>query len=92
MSTATRADAEPTLLPRHRWTSDEFHRLVDQGILREGSRAFLWDGEIIEPLARKRPHINAEKYLERLLFPLFPDDAWTLDQDSTLFLRDGYEP
>jgi len=93
MATASNAQQEASAsLRRLRWTSAEFHRLIDAGFIREGSGAFLWDGEIIEPMARKRPHINAEKYLERILNTLYPDDAWTVDQDSTLFLRDGCEP
>ncbi len=92
MATLLTSDTSTQTLPRYRWTSEEFKRIVDQGILREDSRAFLWDGEIYEPMARKRPHINADGYLLPLIHRLFPAELWTVDQDSTLFLDDGFEP
>ena len=42
--------------PRKRWTTAEFDHLIRSGVLREGSRAFLWDGEIIEPMSENPPH------------------------------------
>ncbi len=78
--------------PRRRWTTAEFRGLVDAGHLRDGSGTFLWDGEMIEPMPKKRPHINTERALLDILNGRFPNDRWTVDFDSPLELRDGFEP
>ncbi len=78
--------------PRRRLTTDEFHRLVESGALREGSRAFLWDGEMIEPMAEGPQHINVSENLREILSDLLPRQAWTVYQDRPLKLRDGFQP
>lgn len=94
--TATPSPPAPPPSPpahaRRRWTTEEFRRLVETGFLREGSGEFLWDGEIIEPMPKKRPHINTERVLRELLLARFPGDAWTVDFDSPLELAEGFEP
>ena len=80
------------VLSKGRLSTEAFHRLVREGSLREGSSAFLWDGEIFEPLPKNRPHINVEGDLRDLLAGPFPRDAWTIDVDSPLHLRDGFDP
>jgi Uma2 family endonuclease len=82
----------PTIGPRKRWTTAEFDRLVTEGYIREGSGSYLWNGEIIEPMAENRPHRNAVANLCRLLLALAPQDTWTVDQGTPIALRDGFKP
>ena len=93
MTTATLA-VQPSAHPfrRHRWSSAEFHRLIDAGFIREGSRTFLWDGEIVEPMPENPPHIHVVENLRDLLSDRYPRDAWAISQDKPLALRDGFEP
>ena len=78
-------------MPR-RWTGDEFDRLMEQGFIREGSKTFLWDGEIIEPMAEDRPHINAIFYLFRIFLSRFPDAEWMTNIGTPIDLMEGYRP
>jgi Uma2 family endonuclease len=78
--------------PPKRWTIAEFDALVRGGHIREGSSTYLWDGEIIEPMAEKPPHLNAVANLFRLLIQRLPDDAWTLNQNAPVELDEGYKP
>lgn len=93
----TTAIAPPTATPpapplRRRWTTAEFHRMIDAGILRDGSRTFLWDGEIIEPMAEKPPHYNTAEHLGVLANERYPRAAWTVNNGRPLQLGDGFEP
>jgi hypothetical protein len=75
-----------------RWTTEEFDRLVAEGFIREGSRTYLWNGEIIEPMAENRAHRNAVSRLDRILQARFPEDAWTVDQNTPVELEEGFKP
>ena len=44
---------------RHRFTTDEYHRMAEAGILHEDDRVELIDGELIEMAAVGIPHSNA---------------------------------
>lgn len=76
----------------HRWTGEEFDRLVEQGFIREGSKTFLWDGEIIEPMAEDEPHINAVFNLFRTFLGRFPDSDWMINTDTPINLMENYRP
>jgi Uma2 family endonuclease len=78
--------------PPKRWTIAEFDALVRDGHIREGSSTYLWDGEIIEPMAEKPPHLNAVTWLNRLLSARIPDGAWTIYLNAPLELKEGYKP
>jgi len=79
-------------LARRRWTTEEFYRLMDDGYVREGSSTYLWDGEIIDPMPEKPPHIAVEEFFVDFLVGVYPKDAWTIRADKPLRLREGYEP
>lgn len=78
--------------PAKRWSTAEFDRLLAEGFLREGSRAYLWDGAIIEPMAENPPHINAVANLYRILMSRLADDSWTINQVNPIALADGFKP
>jgi hypothetical protein len=42
-----------------RWTTAEFDRLVAQGFIEEGSKTYLWEGQIVDPMPEYQPHWNA---------------------------------
>jgi Uma2 family endonuclease len=65
---------------------------MEEGKLRNGSRTFLWDGEIIEPMPENLPHINAHENLRILLDARLPRAEWTVNSGKPLALADGYEP
>ena len=92
MSTAT---IESTLKPiwqTRRWTTAEFDALLADGYLREGSKTFLWDGEIVEPMAENQPHIHAQDNLLRILMRRLPEPEWTIYSAHPLALKEGYKP
>lgn len=79
-------------LPRKRWTDEEFDRVVEAGIIREGSGTFLWGGEIIEPMAEDQPHINALYKLILIFASRFPEADWTVNINQPVQLEPGYRP
>jgi Uma2 family endonuclease len=79
-------------LPQRRWTDEEFDQLVGSGIIREGSRAYLWDGEIIEPMVEDNPHFNAVDCLRDMLKSRLPMEAWSVRQNAPIRLAQGYRP
>jgi Uma2 family endonuclease len=86
------AIATPAPLPRRRWTDEEFDQLVGSGVIREGSRTFLWDGEIIEPMVEDNPHFNAVDCLRDMLKSRLPAETWTVRQNAPIRLALGYRP
>ncbi|MFO0950366.1 MAG: Uma2 family endonuclease [Isosphaeraceae bacterium] len=93
MSQGTLTETPPATSPqRKRWTIAEFDGLVRDGYLREGSRAYLWDGEILEPMSENQPHANAVENLTDLLKGRFHPASWTVNQAHPIVLREGYKP
>lgn len=78
--------------PRRRWTDAEFDRLVESGVIREGSPAFLWDGEVIDPMAEDYPHLNAVFHLFQILMARLVPADWTVNQNLGIELVAGYRP
>jgi Uma2 family endonuclease len=66
-------DRAPTRPRRWRWTTGQYARLIQLGIL-EGRRVQLIDGEIIEMAAHKPPHANAVEMLDDTLRAAFGPD------------------
>lgn len=83
----------PTTVWRpHRWTTAEFDALLAGGYLREGSRTFLWGGEIVDPMPEKEPHANAQDNLYDLILPFLPKEGWTVRPAHPVALKEGYKP
>ncbi len=87
MATAT---SEPRAA--RRWTGEDLDRMIDAGIVREGTNAYLWDGEIIEPIAEDQPHYLAVKNLRKLLETRFPEAEWSVNPSQLVDLREGFRP
>jgi Uma2 family endonuclease len=77
---------------RYRFTDKEFDRMVCAGILREGSHAFLWNGEIIQPMAEDQPHITLLYNLLMLLAARLPANEWTVNINQPVQIRKRYRP
>jgi len=66
---------EPFVPEPRRFTVDDLSKLLDSGILTEGERIELIDGELIPMAAMHNPHIYAITKLTRELFRVFPETA-----------------
>jgi Uma2 family endonuclease len=92
MSTATAETTPNTAWRTRRWTTAEFDALLAEGFLVEGSKTFLWDGEIIEPMPENQPHIHAQDNLLRVFMVRLPEAEWTIYSAHPLALKEGYKP
>jgi Uma2 family endonuclease len=81
----------PVILPRRRFTVDEYYRMAELGILRAGERVELIEGEIIqmEPIGSR--HAGCVNRLTQLLVRLVGDDALVTIQNPVR-LSDLSEP
>ena len=73
-----------------RWTSQEYHRLAEQGWF-DGQRVQLIDGEIIQMPAMGYPHAKAVSRIERLLERIFEPTDWVRSQ-LPLAVSSEHEP
>jgi hypothetical protein len=65
---------------------------MDEGILREGSRTYLWDGRIVEPPPEDPPHVGACERLRRLLDARLTEADWTIFSGHPVDIADGFLP
>src|SRR5882762_3247032 len=54
----TRTQAAAAFVPRRRFTTDEYHRMGDAGVLSEDDRVELLDGEIVQMSPIGIPHAS----------------------------------
>jgi len=76
----------------HRWTNAEFERMVPLGLLREGDRTFLWDGEVLSPMPEDPEHSHAQDNLRELFGMRFPRMSWTISPSHPVILEEGFLP
>ncbi len=81
----------PATLRRHRFTTSDYHRMGETGLLAEGLRTELLDGEILEMSPINSLHAGTVKRINRLLSQLFGRKAIISIQDP-LALSDYSEP
>src|SRR5882672_551048 len=70
------------LAPPHRFTRDEYYRMVETGILKPDARVELIEGEILEMSPIGRRHMAAVDRLTRVLVPGVGDTAIVRVQGS----------
>jgi len=88
----TVAVAQPDLTERRRRISvDEYHRMIEAGILGEDQHVQLVDGMLVAVTAQGRAHARAIQRLTRLLVRAVGDDMEVLPQ-LPLTLPDDSEP
>src|SRR5256885_1347081 len=56
--------------PRKRWTRSECDALIESGVL-DGQKLELIEGELIDKMGQKRPHVNSAALLSGLLAGVF---------------------
>ena len=82
--------SEPTY-SLHRWTRNEYDRMVETGVLSPGARLELLDGEIVEMSPQKSPHASAVDLVEEVLRGGFGEGFYVRGQ-KPLTLDDYSEP
>jgi Uma2 family endonuclease len=70
----------------------EFDRLVATGEIPEGSRLYLWDGEVCELMTENEAHVTVCEWLFNLLRARLPVKEWTIFTGRPFALSDGYKP
>jgi Uma2 family endonuclease len=81
------ARPESAQVARHAFTVDEYHRMGETGILGEGARVELIEGEIIEMSPIGSPHAARVKRLNRLLVRRLGTKAIVQVQDPVVLNR-----
>ncbi len=79
-------------LLRHRFTLEEYEKMVEAGILTPDDRAELLDGEIVEKMAVGSPHAACVRKLQRMFFELLGKGAATLSSQNPIGLPPNSEP
>ena len=74
---------------RHRFTVDEFHRMGEVGILAEGDRLELVNGEIVEMTPIGSAHATCVRDLDEWLQPLLRGEAVVSAQQPLTVEFDG---
>lgn len=77
-------------LKTKRWTIDEYHRLIDAGILAD-QKVELLRGEIIEMVPEREPHAEQSQDADRYLADVLEDVA-RVRQAKPITLPDNSEP
>lgn len=78
-------------VPRHRLTRRDYHRLGEAGILREGDRVELLEGQLVDMSPIGPRHAIVTDKLNELLMAGFASRAWVRCQGPVV-LDDGSEP
>jgi hypothetical protein len=79
-------------LVRHRFSVDEYERMIEYGILTEDDRVELIRGEIIKKMAIGDPHAASVKRLNRLLGATFAGRSLLSIQDPIRLIDSEPEP
>jgi Uma2 family endonuclease len=84
----------PAEVERRRFTVEQYHRMLEAGVLSEEDRVELIRGEIIETTPIGWRHMNAVNRLNRLLVPLASGSEYLVSVQNPLRLgpRDEPEP
>src|SRR5262245_64491062 len=72
----------------HRWSVDEYHRLIDTGLLGEDDPVQLLEGNMVLKVPPKPPHSNTVTRAVRTLVRSLPD-AWQLRAEQPITLADS---
>ncbi|MHB8575500.1 MAG: Uma2 family endonuclease [Dehalococcoidia bacterium] len=83
--------AAESLPARRRFTSDEYERMVRAGIIRDGERVELLDGEVVCMAAMAERHSSRVRFLNTDLNAKLPGRA-IVDVQLPLRLLPGWEP
>lgn len=70
-------------LPVYRLSVDQYHEMIDAGILTTEDRAELLDGFLAAKMSKNTPHIASNRRLRRVLDAALPD-GWFLDSQEPI--------
>lgn len=76
---------EPTIRPHYRFTVEQYHRMVQSGILSANDRVELIEGLIVEKKSHNPPHDSCVSRVMRVLARLLPDE-WVLRVQAAITL------
>jgi Uma2 family endonuclease len=83
-------DGDAAPMP-YRWTRAAYRRLIDLGVLQEGDRVQLVEGELVTMPVQKSPHATSLGLLQDVLPPLF-GAGYVVRIQSPLICGDFSEP
>jgi hypothetical protein len=76
----------------HRFTVDEYHRMIEVGLLLEGARIELLDGWIVDKMTTNPPHVFSLGRLYRWFNKVCPEDLIIRTQSPITLARSEPEP
>jgi Uma2 family endonuclease len=80
--------SQPRLLPMHRFSVEQYHRMIETGVLTENDRVELVEGWIVEKMPQKPPHASTGSVLEEKLAPKLPK-GWIIRGQRPITLEDS---
>ncbi len=80
--------AETTSREVHRFSVDQYHRMIDAGILGPNDRVELLEGWVVDKMSRKPPHNGSIARITKRLVRKVPDE-WVVRVQSAITLRDS---
>ena len=92
MSQTRLLDPFKSVLPLRRFSIDEYHEMIEAGILSEGERAELIDGVIVQMCAKKSKHSAVISRFTMLLYPPVIERNALLRVQLPITLNDDTEP
>lgn len=72
--------------PEYRFTVQQYHRMLETGVLQSGDRVELLAGRIVPKMTQNPPHVAAVTRINRFLTRLLPDE-WLLRVQAPITLR-----
>ena len=81
----------PAEIERHRFTVEEYHKMVETGLLSEGDRVELIDGEVVEMAAIGWRHANCVNDLTMML-ARFAQDRYVVSVQNPITISEHGEP
>ncbi|MEJ7653581.1 MAG: Uma2 family endonuclease [Chloroflexia bacterium] len=77
---------------RRRWTVDDYHKMIEAGILDEWDKVELIGGEVVEMSAKGRRHSWSLMALNQALQAQLLPEVVVVDSQNPLILTDDSEP
>jgi Uma2 family endonuclease len=78
-------------MPIHQFTVEEYHRMIEAGILTEDDRVELLEGWIVPKMARNPPHDSTLSVVHNRLLRRLPD-GWVVRNQSAVTIGRNNEP
>jgi Uma2 family endonuclease len=80
------------VLPRLRWTREQYHELARMGFIEEGTRFELVEGEIVERMTVNQPHVISCHRSNRALSAVFGQEVVVSQAPVAVNLHNEPEP